>query len=112
MGKAPASVIALAVANDVGVGLDDHEGLVKYLPEFAEGQPMTQQLVDWDKSEGVEKRKMVTKPFEKPQRVTLRALLDHTYGACFAPSSRLTPTWLRLLVRRCPHCPGRASKCC
>ena len=80
MGKAPASVIVLAVANDVGVGLDDHEGLVKYVPELKSG-PMTQQLVDWDTSEGIEKRKMVTKPFENPPKFTLRMLLDHTSDA-------------------------------
>ena len=84
------------------------QGLVKYLPEFAPGKLMTQQLVDWDTSEGIEKRKMVTKPFENPPKVTLRLLLDHTYGVRLRCRD-VADSAVRLLVRRCAHCPSRAS---
>ena len=83
--KAAVSVVCLQIAKKFNIGLDDYQGLIKYLPELKVENLKI--LKGWDESKGEEHRKMILE--DAKGKVTLKDLLGHTSGKLLYDSKGL-----------------------
>ena len=105
MGKLSVALAGLAMVEKLGIGLDDHEALIKYLPELKQGNGRlsTKVFLGPDGKGWNANGEMLVRDQKQDESITLRYLFTQTAGWGLGFADKNLDLIVRLVLRYLFH---------